>query len=72
MPLGSTFEIGTKIILLKIDGFLQSLILKYISPLLSTNIMNHIGTLCVYFDINLKLFSGKNTQKVNNQNIWDS
>jgi hypothetical protein len=29
MPLGSTFEIGTQIILLKIDGFLQRLILKY-------------------------------------------
>ena len=26
----------------------------------------------VYFDINLKLLSGKNTQKVNKQNIWDS
>ena len=24
-----------------------------------------------YFDINLKLSSGKNTQKVNKQNIWD-
>ena len=29
MPMGSTFEIGTQIILLKIDGFLQRLILKY-------------------------------------------
>ena len=26
----------------------------------------------VYFDINLKLLSGKNTQKVKKQNIWDS
>ena len=26
----------------------------------------------VYFDINLKLLSGKNTQKVNKQNIRDS
>ena len=26
----------------------------------------------VYFDINLKLFSGKYTQKVNKQNIRDS
>ena len=26
----------------------------------------------VYLDINLKLLSGKNTQKVNKQNIWDS
>ena len=26
----------------------------------------------VYFDINLKLLSGKNTQKVNKQKIWDS
>ena len=24
------------------------------------------------FDVNLKLLSGKNTEKVNNQNIWDS
>ena len=29
MPLGSTSEIGTQIILLKIDGFLQRLDLKY-------------------------------------------
>ena len=29
MPLMSTFEIGTQIILLKIDGFLQRLDLKY-------------------------------------------
>ena len=28
-PFGSNFEIGTQIILLKIDGFLQRLILKY-------------------------------------------
>ena len=26
----------------------------------------------VYFDINLKILSGKNTQIVNKQNIWDS
>ena len=26
----------------------------------------------MYFDINLKLLSGKNTKKVNKQNIWDS
>ena len=25
----------------------------------------------MYFDINLKLLPGKNTQKVNKQNIWD-
>ena len=29
MPLRSTFEIGTQIILLKIDGFLQRLDFKY-------------------------------------------
>ena len=29
MPMGSTFEIGTQIILLKFDGFLQRLDLKY-------------------------------------------
>ena len=29
MPLGSTFEIGTQIIFLKIDGFLKGLDLKY-------------------------------------------
>ena len=32
MPLGSTFEIGTQIILLKIDGFLKGWILN-ITPL---------------------------------------
>ena len=32
MPLGSTFEIGTQIILLKIDGFLKGWILD-ITPL---------------------------------------
>ena len=34
--LGGTFEIGTQIILLQIDGFLQRLDLK-VSPLLSTH-----------------------------------
>ena len=32
MPMGSTFEIGTQIILLKIDGFLKGWILN-INPL---------------------------------------
>ena len=42
MPLGSTFEIGTQIILLKIDGFLKGWILN-ITPLKGqwAQIMSH-------------------------------
>ena len=36
------------------------------------NIMIYIGIFWVYFDNNLKILSGKNTQKVNKQKIRDS
>ena len=36
------------------------------------NIASYICIFGVYFDINSKLLSRKNTQKVRTQNIWDS
>ena len=35
------------------------------------NITSNVGIFWVYFDINLKLLSGKNTNKVSKQNIQD-